>query len=251
MKIVAALFASLTATHAFTTTTRTDRVVTTVLSSVSSGANTVETSRKVFLNTLARASTAAIVASVLPETALATGRATLDVTYRRYAPRIRAGGEFYGGDFKQLVKNNDWSGIQAALQEVPERTKKDLNKADSGVAARARQAGEFSDSRVLVAADLFASSFSSQNSVTDKTKKMKAAVASLRSTVSEMNSVVKQASGEDKGGFLGRGKKKVSEAELAQQMRTLYAQGGNAWNEYVFAANENLALQFDKFEYVS
>ena len=100
-------------------------------------------------------------------------------------------------------------------------------------------------------ADLFASSFSSQNSVTPKTKKMKAAVEKLRSTVSEMETVAKQALGEDTGGgFFGMGKKKYSEAELAQKMRTLYAEGGNAYNEYVYAANEDLALQFDKFEYV-
>lgn len=47
--------------------------------------------------------------------------------------------------------NDDWAGIQNALQEIPKREKSDLSKPDAGVADRARQAGQFSDARVLVA----------------------------------------------------------------------------------------------------
>mmetsp|Transcript_14974 Transcript_14974/g.30873 ORF Transcript_14974/g.30873 Transcript_14974/m.30873 type:complete len:81 (-) Transcript_14974:295-537(-) len=79
---------------------------------------------------------------------------------------------------------------------------------------------------------------------------MKAAIDKVRTTIAEMDQVTKRALGEDTGGLFGFGKKKASEAELAKEMRTLYAQGGTAWNEYVFLANENLALQFDRFEYV-
>ena len=81
----------------------------------------------------------------------ATGRATLEPVYRRYGPRIRAGGDFYQTEFKQLVQKGDWEGIQAALREIPDRVKGDLNKPDAGVAQRARLAGGFSDARVLVA----------------------------------------------------------------------------------------------------
>jgi hypothetical protein len=73
---------------------------------------------------------------VQPQPALATGRATLDQSYQRYAPRIRAGGDFYGGELKQLVLKSDWTGIKNALQQIPDRTKQDLQKVDSGVAER-------------------------------------------------------------------------------------------------------------------
>ena len=102
------------------------------------------------------------------------------------------------------------------------------------------------------AADLYASAFSSQNSISPKTKKMKASVDKLREIVGQMQSVSKQALGEETGGggFFGFGAKKPSETELKQKMKELYVQGGNAWNEYVFAANDSLALQFDRFEYI-
>jgi hypothetical protein len=58
--------------------------------------------------------------------ALATGRATLEVTYDRYSPRIRAGGQFYGNEFKQIVAKADWAGIKEALGDVPPRKKEDL-----------------------------------------------------------------------------------------------------------------------------
>jgi hypothetical protein len=115
----------------------------------------------------------------------------------------------------------------------------------------ARQAGQFSNERVLVAAELFASAFTAQNAITPKAKKMKAAVEKLREIIGEMQSVTRQALGEEKsGGLFGLGAKKPSQEELAKQIRQLYVEGGNAWNEYVFAANENLALQYDKFNFV-
>jgi hypothetical protein len=174
-----------------------------------------------------------------PEQALARGRATLELSYERYAPRIRAGGEFYGKELKNLVGASDWSGI-----------KEDLRKPDAGVAERARQAGGFSDARVLTACDLLAGSFS-DNSITAKTKKMKAAIQTVRSSVEGMESVARQALGEEGGGgFLGLGKSKPNEAELKKQLREYYVIGGNAWNEYVLAANEDLALKFDRLPFI-
>lgn len=186
-----------------------------------------------------------------PEPAVARGRATLEKSYERYAPRIIAGGEFYGGDLRQLVSKNDWAGIKNALQEPPDRKKEDLAKPDAGVAERARQAGQFSDARVLTAADLFAGAFS-DNSISPKTKKMKAAVEKVRVAVSGMQSLARQALGEESagGGLFGFGAKKPSEAELAKKLREYYVAGGNAWNEYVFAANNDLALQFDRFPFI-
>jgi hypothetical protein len=96
------------------------------------------TSRLEFMQTVAVSTIAASTAGFLvqPQPALATGRATLDQSYQRYAPRIRAGGDFYGGEFKQLVLKGDWAGIKNALQEVPSRSREDLQKVDSGVAER-------------------------------------------------------------------------------------------------------------------
>jgi hypothetical protein len=181
--------------------------------------------------------------------AQARGRATLDQSYERYAPRIRAGGTFYATDLRKLIEANDFAGIRDALAEPPKRTRDDLQKADAGVAERARKSGGFSDARVLVAADLFASAFS-ESSISSKTKKMQGAVQKMRTVVKEMQDVVNETLGEEKGGFFGIGAKKANPAESAKKLRQLYVQGGNAWNEYVFAANENLALQFDKFEFI-
>lgn len=60
------------------------------------------------------------------EPALATGRATLEQSYERYAPRIRAGGQFYQGDFKQMVAKGDFKAIKEATEGVPPRSKGDL-----------------------------------------------------------------------------------------------------------------------------
>lgn len=149
-----------------------------------------------------------------------------------------------------MVERSDWVGIKNALQEVPDRKKEDLQKSDAGVAERARQAGQFSESRVVVAADLFAGAFS-DNSISAKTKKMKSSVEKLTAAVEGMRSVAKQALGEEGGGgFFGFGAKKPSETELAKKMREYYILGGNAFNEYVYAANDDLALQFNKLPYI-
>lgn len=152
MKIITTLLLTLSAANAFAPAANNAQLASKSSALEASARNNgnVETSRQNFLKTVALASGVAVGFTAV-EPASATGRATLEVTYRRYAPRIRAGGEFYGGEFKQLVKNNDWAGIKNALREVPEKTKKDANKQDAGVAARARQAGGFSDDRVLVA----------------------------------------------------------------------------------------------------
>jgi len=81
---------------------------------------------------------------------------------------------------------------------------------------------------------------------------MKESVEKVREAVKEMNLLAKQGTGEASGGggLFGFGAKKPSEAELKQKIKQLYVVGGNAWNEYVAVANENLALQFDRFEFV-
>jgi len=215
-------------------------------------ANLLETRKAFFVKSFSGVATVSSSLFLLgPEPAVARGRATLEKSYERYAPRIIAGGNFYGGDLRQLVSKNDWSGIKNALQEPPDRKKEDLAKPDAGVAERARQAGQFSDARVLTAADLFAGAFS-DNSISTKTKKMKAAVEKVRVAVNGMQSLARQALGEESagGGFFGFGAKKPSEAELAKKLREYYVAGGNAWNEYIFAANDDLALQFDRFPFI-
>ena len=186
-----------------------------------------------------------------PEPALARGRATLDQAYERYTPRIITGGEFYKKDIRELVGRSDFAGLKSALAEPPKKTKEDRAKADGGISERAAQAGGFSDARVLVAADLFASTFS-DNSVSVKTKKMKDEVAALRSIVEQMQSIAKQALGEESagGGLFGIGAKKVSKDELSRQLKQLYIEGGNAYNRYIFAANEGLPVQLNKLPYL-
>lgn len=87
------------------------------------------------------------------EPAIARGRATLEQSYERYYPRIKTGGEFYNTELRKLVQSSDWAGIKDALADPPKRKKEDLRKPDAGVAERARQAGGFSDARVLVAGE--------------------------------------------------------------------------------------------------
>jgi hypothetical protein len=213
----------------------------------------VDASREDFLRASSAASVAAWMAGsllLLPAPALARGRATLEYSYDRYVPRILAGGQFYGSEFRKLVEKSDWAGIKVALQEPPSRTKEDKAKIDGGISERAAQAGEFSDSRVIVACDLFASAFS-DNSVSPKTKKMKEQVEILRQTVEDINFVALQQLGEvSSGGLFGIGGKKPTQAESAKKLRQLYVEGGNAYNKYVFIANEELPLQLKKLPYL-
>jgi hypothetical protein len=130
-------------------------------------------------------------------------------------------------------------------------SKEDRAKADGGISERAAQAGQFSDSRVIVALDLFASQFS-DNSISTKTKAMKKEVDELRVIVQNMDSLAKQALGEESsgGGFFGFGKKQLSKAEVSQKMKELYIAGGTAWNRYVFAANDGLPVTLSKLPYL-
>jgi molybdenum-dependent DNA-binding transcriptional regulator ModE len=215
-----------------------------------------QATRQGFIQDVVKVTSATIVSSLVITTtgpsdvAHARGRATLEVSYRKFTPRIIAGGEFYSKDMKQYVASANFEAIQNALREPPSRVKDDLRKVDSGVAERARLAGQFSDARVLTAADLFASAFS-ESSISSKTKKMQASVAKLRSVVEEMETICKQALGQEQsGGLFGIGAKKVDKNELAKRLRQLYVDGGNAYNEYVLTANTDLALQFDKLPYI-
>ena len=207
-------------------------------------------SRDDFLKTTSAVVAGAAASYVLPAPASARGRATLEQSYDRYAPRILAGGEFYSKDLRKLVEKSDWAGIKNALREPPKRSKEDKSKVDGGIAERAAQAGGFSDARVLVAADLFASAFS-DNSISTKTKKMKTEVETLREIVQGMDLAARQGLGEvGGGGLFGFGSKKPSQSELSKTVRELYTKGGNAWNKYIFVANEELPVQLQKLPYI-
>eukprot|EP00542_Grammatophora_oceanica_P010299 CAMPEP_0194029710 /NCGR_PEP_ID=MMETSP0009_2-20130614/3374_1 /TAXON_ID=210454 /ORGANISM="Grammatophora oceanica, Strain CCMP 410" /LENGTH=188 /DNA_ID=CAMNT_0038669461 /DNA_START=8 /DNA_END=571 /DNA_ORIENTATION=+ len=139
-----------------------------------------------------------------PEPCGARGRATLDQSYDRYTPRIVAGGSFYSDEFKRMVGSADWKGLKQATSEPPPKSKEDRSKMDGGTSARAAKAGQFSDARVLVAADLFASAFS-DSKISAKTKRMQAEVATMRESIQGINLAAREALGEEisGGGFLG------------------------------------------------
>ncbi len=122
---------------------------------------------------------------------------------------------------------------------------------DGGISERASQAGQFSDSRVIVAMDLFAAQFS-DNSISPKTKAMKKEVEELRTIVQEMDSLAKQALGEGDagGGFFGLGKKQINKSEISQKLKELYIAGGTTWNRYVFIANDGLPITLSKLPYL-
>jgi len=183
--------------------------------------------------------------------AWARGRATLEASYDRYVSRVTDGGAFYTRDLKAMIERSDWAGIKAATSDPPKKTKADRAKIDGGVAERAAQAGGFSDAKVLVAADLFASAFS-DNSISPKTKAMHDQVEALRTVVSEMNKIALIGTGEvsQGGGLFGLGAKKLSNAELSANIRKLYVEGGNAYNKYIYAANEELPISLKKLPYL-
>ena len=190
--------------------------------------------------------------SLVPtDPALARGRATLEQAYDRYYSRITDGGNFYKTELKAMIAKEDWAGIKLALQEPPKKSKADRAKIDGGIQERAAQAGKFSDARVLVALDLLAAQFS-DNSISPKTKKMKADVDEIRSAVQEMSSICKQALGEEKagGGMFGMGAKAKSKKELSNRMKELYLIGGNAWNRYAFVANEGIPKTLAQLPYL-
>jgi hypothetical protein len=182
--------------------------------------------RETFLKTIASTAGAASVILATPLPAEARGRATLEQAYDRYTPRVTAGGKFYANDLKSMIAKGDWAGVKAATSDPPKKTKEDRVKQDGGVAERAAQAGGFSDARVLVAADLFAGTFS-DNSISQKTKTMKDQVEGMRKTVQSLNLTARQALGEVKaeGGLFGIGGKTPSKAELSQTIKQLYIDG--------------------------
>ena len=81
---------------------------------------------------------------------------------------------------------------------------------------------------------------------------MKEQTEILKEVVEGMNYAAKLALGEEKqgGGMFGFGSKSPSQLELAQQIRELYVKGGNAWNQYVFLANDELPVQLKKLPYL-
>mmetsp|Transcript_23946 Transcript_23946/g.50925 ORF Transcript_23946/g.50925 Transcript_23946/m.50925 type:complete len:260 (+) Transcript_23946:33-812(+) len=199
-------------------------------------------SRADFLRSSSSIVAAATSVSLMPiDPAVARGRATLEQAYDRYSARIIDGGNFYKSKLKVLIAKEDYAAIKAALQEPPKKTRADRAKIDGGIQERAAQAGEFSDARVLVALDLLAAQFS-DNSISPKTKAMKKDVDEIRSVVTEMTFICRQALGEESsgGGFLGLGKKQTSKKELSNRMKELYIIGGTAWNRYAFVANEGI-----------
>ena len=214
-----------------------------------------ETNRADVLSTLSRAAAAVAAGStatvLTPTPSFARGRATLEAAYDRYTPRIVAGGQFYAQDFKKMIEKNDFKAIIAATSEPPKKTKADRAKIDGGVSERAAQAGQFSDARVLTAADLYAGAFS-DNSISPKTKTMRKSVDKMREVVAGINAAARQASGEESGGggLFGLGKK-ASPKELAVTIRKLYLEGGQAYNQYIFDANEELPVQLKKLPYLS
>ena len=222
--------------------------------SIKPSATEIRSTRQDFFHDAVKitATTVLVVTATGPnDVASARGRATLEVAYRKFTPRIVAGGEFYRKEMKQFVATANFEAIQNAIREPPSRVKDDLRKPDSGVAERARQAGEFSNSRVLAAADLYASAFS-ESSISVKTRKMQTAVAKIRTVVDEMESICNQGLGkEESGGLFGIGAKKFDKNELSKRLRQLYVDGGNAYNEYVLAANTDLAMQFDKLPFIN
>lgn len=211
--------------------------------------NLVEESRADFVSKVGLIVGASVL-TTLPMPAAARGRATLESSYERYTPRIIKGAEFFKSDLRKMIEKGDWAGLKAATSDPPKKSKEDRSKADGGVSDRVAQAGGFCDARVLVAADLFAGAFS-DNSITAKTKKMQDEVVVLREVVAGINKAAREALGEDTGGgFFGLGASKPSPSELAKTVKMYYVKGGNAFNAYLYAANDELPLSLAKLPYL-
>ncbi|KAL7440350.1 hypothetical protein ACHAXH_008067 [Discostella pseudostelligera] len=208
-------------------------------------------SRGDFISHAAIAIAATSVAVIPLQPVNARGRATLEAAYDRYTPRIIDGGKFFKGQLYGAIAKGDWKSIETATAEPPKKSKEDRTLADGGIAKRAAQAGGFSDSRVLSAMDLFAATFS-ESSISPKTKAMQAEVAKLREVVQEMNKAARIAQGEEKagGGLFGVGGKTPSKTELTSEVKDLYMKGGNAFNQYVYAANDGLPVQLNKLPFL-
>ena len=203
-----------------------------------------------FISTAAVAVTSAAIINPL-QPAYARGRATLEAAYDRYSPRIVDGGKFYKGQLFGAISKGDWKFIASATAEPPKKSKEDRALPDGGTAKRAALAGSFSDSRVLAAMDLFAATFS-ESSISPKTKAMKEEVEKLREVVLGLNKAARIALGEEKsgGGLFGIGGKAPSQGELTKEVKELYLKGGNAFNQYIFIANDGLPVQLAKLPFL-
>ncbi len=223
-----------------------------VMSFTSSHPSSAAHSRGDFISSAVVAVASAAVVVIPLQPANARGRATLEAAYDRYTPRIIDGGKFFKGQLYGAIGKNDWKSIETATAEPPKKSKEDRALPDGGIAKRAAQAGAFSDSRVLSAMDLFAATFS-ESSISPKTKAMQAEVAKLRDVVQELNKAARIAQGEGKagGGFFGVGGKTPStKTDLATEVKDLYMKGGNAYNQYVYIANDGLPVQLNKLPFL-
>jgi len=50
--------------------------------------------------------------------------------------------------------------------------------------------------------------------------------------------------------LFGIGAKTPSQAELQKRIRELYVEGGNYWNQYIFAGNEGLPVKLAKLPFL-
>ena len=82
---------------------------------------------------------------------------------------------------------------------------------------------------------------------------MRKSVEKIREVVAGINAAAREASGEESGGggLFGLGSKKASPKELAVTIRQLYLEGGQAYNQYIFDANDDLPVQLKKLPYLS
>lgn len=151
--------------------------------------------------------------------------------------------------YMQRFKKNDFASIKQMTAEPPKKTKADRVLADGGISERAAKAGGFSDSRVLSAMDLFASQFS-DNSISPKTKAMRAEVDTLREVVQGLQKAARALTGEEKSGGGLFGGKAPSQGELKKEIQDLYLKGGNAYNQYIYAANDGLPVQLNKLPFL-
>jgi hypothetical protein len=69
-----------------------------------------EITRPNFIDIITKGAAGAVTTSILlhPSPLSARGRATLEQSYDRYAPRIIAGGAFYKNELKKAIDKNDW-----------------------------------------------------------------------------------------------------------------------------------------------
>ena len=97
--------------------------------------------------------------------------------------------------------------------------------------------------------DLFASQFS-DNSISPKTKAMRAEVDTLREVVQGLQKAARALTGEEKSGGGLFGGKAPSQGELRKEIQDLYLKGGNAYNQYIYAANDGLPVQLNKLPFL-